>query len=98
MTLERALAVLRENREALNARHVLRAAVFGSVARGDQRPDSDVDVLVELDPDATITIYDYVGIKHALQEMLGAPADVVNRETLHWCIRDDVEGEAVHAF
>lgn len=98
MTLDAALAMLREHRELLNAQHVLRAAVFGSVARGEQGPDSDVDVLVDIDPNARITIFDYVGVKHSIADILGVKTDVVNRRNLHWCIRDRVEAEAVYAF
>jgi Nucleotidyltransferase domain len=42
---------------------VRRAAVFGSVARGNNGADSDIDILVEIDPDAHLTVYDYAGLK-----------------------------------
>ena len=50
MTRNEALATLRHRESDLRARGVRRAAVFGSVARGDNRPDSDLDIMVEIDP------------------------------------------------
>jgi uncharacterized protein len=46
------IARLRENEPALRARGVSHAALFGSRARGDNRPDSDIDIMIELDPAA----------------------------------------------
>jgi predicted nucleotidyltransferase len=51
VTLEKAIAILRANQEMLRERGVVHAAIFGSVARGDARPDSDVDIMVDIDPD-----------------------------------------------
>jgi predicted nucleotidyltransferase len=47
----------------LRARGIRRAAVFGSIARGDGHPDSDIDILVEFEPGAEGTIYEYVRLK-----------------------------------
>jgi predicted nucleotidyltransferase len=52
MTREEALSMLRRVESDLLARGVAHVALFGSLARGDNRPDSDVDVLVEFDPGA----------------------------------------------
>ncbi len=48
---------------ALRARGVAHAAVFGSRARGDHRPDSDTDIMIHLDPDAPIGVWDYVSLR-----------------------------------
>ena len=47
------IAILRENEAPLRQRGVRHAALFGSCARGEQRPDSDVDIMIEVDPAAT---------------------------------------------
>ncbi len=52
MTREQILAKIRENESAIRAEGVLRLAIYGSRARGDERPDCDLDVLIDVDPKA----------------------------------------------
>ena len=63
MNAQDALATLRHYESALRARGVTHAAVFGSVARGENRPDSDIDIMIDIDPEAHITLFDYVGLQ-----------------------------------
>ena len=72
-------AILRKHRQAIlttaaryGARHV---RVFGSAARGELHADSDVDLLVELEPGRTLL--DHVGLWQDLEELLGRPVDVL---------------------
>jgi predicted nucleotidyltransferase len=58
MDSQEIIARLRKNESALRDRGVRHAALFGSSARGDQRPDSDVDIMIEVDPAARIGIYE----------------------------------------
>ena len=67
--------------------------VFGSVARGEARPDSDVDLLVEVGPNRTAFFPG--GLVADLEELLGTKVQVVTPEGLHWYIRDRVMEEAV---
>lgn len=69
-----ALETLRRSESALRSRGVRRAALFGSVARGENRPDSDIDIMVEIDPEAHITIFDYVDIKDYIAGLFDGPA------------------------
>ncbi len=64
---------------------------FGSVARGDNRLDSDVDVLVEFEKGRTL--FDLIGLRLDLQDLLGAPVDIVTPNSLRY-IRDRVLAEA----
>ncbi len=67
--------------------------VFGSVARGEARLDSDVDFLVELEPQRTLL--DQIALMQSLEELLGRKVDVTEPATLHELIRDKVLREAV---
>src|SRR5260370_30842074 len=83
MDCSEALETLRRSEPDLRARGVRRAAVFGSVARGDGHPDSDIDILVEIDPDAHLTVFDYPGLKDYIGSPLAGPVAVVNRDRLN---------------
>jgi predicted nucleotidyltransferase len=67
--------------------------VFGSVVRGDNRPDSDVDFLVEMEPGRTLL--DLSGLVLDLQTLLGTPVDVVTENGLRSRVKDRVLAEAV---
>jgi uncharacterized protein len=92
------IARLRENEPELRARGVTHAALFGSRARGDAGPDSDTDIMIEIDPEARIGVWDYVGIKDFIAGLIDGPVDVVKRKTLKPCVRDSVISDAVYAF
>jgi len=67
--------------------------VFGSAARGEFRPDSDVDILIDLERGRSLL--DIVALKQDLEDMLSLRVDVVTEAALSPYIRDDVIKEAV---
>ena len=67
--------------------------VFGSVVRGEDTPDSDVDFLVNMEPERSL--FDQGGLLADLEHLLGRRVDVVEPEGLHWYIRDQVLKEAI---
>ena len=72
--------------------------MFGSVARGETRVNSDIDVLVDLDPDNPMGIFEYASLKLYVGELFGGTGDVVNRKTLKPLLREAILAEAVNAF
>ena len=98
MNKQEILDRLRENERALRERGVMHAALFGSRARSDDRPDSDIDILVEIAPQANIDLFQYVGIKHYLEDLFGARVDIANRDYLRPQVRPRAEREAIYAF
>jgi uncharacterized protein len=97
-TLEDVLRTLRTHESELRQLGVSHAAVFGSVARGDARADSDIDVLVELDEHRSMGIFEYARLKLAINKLLDGAGDVVNRRTLKPLLRDSILRDAIHAF
>lgn len=74
------------------------AALFGSRARGDDRSDSDTDIMIEIDPAARVTLFDYVGLKEYIASLFEGPVDVVNREGLKPYVRPAATAGAIYAF
>jgi predicted nucleotidyltransferase len=98
MNSSEALATLRRSEPDLRARGVRRAAGFGSVARGDSRPDSDIDIMIEIDPEAHLTVFDYAGLKDYIASLFDSPVDVVNRDGLKPYVRPAATADAIYAF
>jgi predicted nucleotidyltransferase len=97
-TLEEVLATLRAHESELRRMGVSHVAVFGSVARGEARAESDIDVLVELDEDRPMGIFEYARVKLYINEILNGAGDVVNRRTLKPLLRESILSDVVHAF
>lgn len=97
-TLQVVLAALRRHESELRGLGVVEAAVFGSVARGEDSPESDVDILIRLDPAARMGLIGYAGIARRLEEIVGRGVDMADRATLKELVRPAAEAEAVLAF
>jgi predicted nucleotidyltransferase len=98
MTPEQVLAALREHESELRAAGVVRLSLFGSTARGDRRPDSDIDLLAAFDETRRISLLDVAGIELRLSGLLGQPVDLVEEGTLKPRVQRSVEAEALRAF
>src|SRR5271163_1995228 len=86
-------------REAdLRAHGVLHAALFGSAARDEQRPDSDLDILVDLDPAIVATMFDYAGLKDYVASLFQGSVDVIDRDALKPRVRPRATADAIYAF
>lgn len=83
----RAILEIAAKRKAHNVR------VFGSVARGEDHADSDVDLLVDLE--RGVGLVGLAGLTRELTELLGVPVDVIPADTLKARIRDEAVGEAI---
>jgi predicted nucleotidyltransferase len=94
MDKDQTLALLAQHKPVLAERFgVRRLALFGSVARGTARDDSDVDVLVAFDgpPDAD----QYFGVQFYIEDLLGRPVDLVTETALRDRLRPYVERDAI---
>ncbi|MGA3098455.1 MAG: nucleotidyltransferase family protein [Bryobacteraceae bacterium] len=92
------LRTLRTHEDELKRLGASHAAVFGSVARGEARVGSDIDVLVDLDPERAMGVFQYARLKLYINGILDGAGDVVNRKTLKPLLRDHILNDAVEAF
>ena len=97
-TLDEALSRLRARRAELEREGVRHVAIFGSFARGDDRPDSDIDILVRLDPNLDIGLSALMELQRTLETMVGRPVDMVDSAALKARFRREIEDERVDAF
>lgn len=95
MNLEQALRILREHEPDLRRKGVKTLSIFGSVARGEAREDSDIDLLVEFD--RRVGLLAFLDLKLYLERVLGGPVDLVTPSGLKSWMRETVLGEAVRA-
>jgi predicted nucleotidyltransferase len=92
------IGTLRAHQAELRRRGVRHAALFGSVARGEGKPTSDVDILIELDPRAPVGLFEYVGIAQYLADLIPVRVDIANRSSLKPFVRPSVERDALYTF
>jgi predicted nucleotidyltransferase len=67
-------------------------------ARGDNRPDSDIDIIIEIDPDAHVGVWGYVGLKQYISQLFDGRVDVVDREALKPYIAPAATTDSIYAF
>jgi len=96
--LDSVLETLRAHETDLRRLGVAHATVFGSLARGEARADSDIDVLVDLDEDRPMGIFEYARLKLYIGDLFDARSDVVNRRTVKPLLEANILHDAVHAF
>jgi uncharacterized protein len=82
MTREKIIAAIKEHSGAIKAEGVSTLAIFGSRARGDNRPDSDLDVLIEVEPDASFSILNLIGVEHIIQDATGLQTQATMRRSM----------------
>jgi predicted nucleotidyltransferase len=98
VTIQDAIEILTRHKEALRARGVIHAALFGSLARGESTTESDLDVLIELDPNLKLDVFAYAGIQRFVAELFHGPVDVVDKDALKPDVRPSATADAIYAF
>jgi len=93
------IATLRASEQDLRARGVRHAALFGSVARDTAGPQSDIDIMIDIDRATVRDVYTYVGLAQHIAGLFPADkVDVINQNALKPGIRKPAESDAVYAF
>jgi predicted nucleotidyltransferase len=96
--LGKTIAILRQHAPELSKRGVEHLYVFGSLVRGEAGPDSDIDLAIDVAPDADFSLLDLVHVQQEAQDLLGWPTDLVERKMLKRFVRPHVEREATQVF
>jgi uncharacterized protein len=98
MTREEALRNLRDHEPELRQAGVRALYLFGSTARNQAGPESDVDVACDLDEKRGLSLLDFIDVKLRLSDLLGTEVDLVDREALRPRVRARVEADLVRVF
>ena len=97
MNRQQALQTLSENRSQLKRFSVKDLYLFGSVARDEAIDGSDVDILVEFQPNAKIELFQFARPQRSLSELLECKVDLATPDELHNVLNEDILNEAIHA-
>ncbi len=97
MKRDEAIARLKETEAAIRALGATSLYLYGSTARDEAQPDSDVDVFIEYVP-GRFTILDLVGVQQELSERLGVEVDIATRDGLHRRLKKRIEQSAIRIF
>ena len=98
MTRAETIVRLNDNAAAIKARGATALYLFGSVARVEGRPDSDLDIFIDYDLRGKFSLVDLAGIKNFLEDELAIKVDVTTRDSLHPRLRDNIERSAIRVF
>ncbi len=96
MKRDEVLAILAAHRKQLQKLGVKSLNLFGSVARNEARPDSDVDLLVEFN--RAVGLFEFIELRLYLEDILGCSVDLGTQNALREHLREPVLKDVIHAF
>jgi uncharacterized protein len=98
MTRDDIIAAIRKNADAIKAEGVTKLAIFGSRVRGDNRPDSDIDVLIEIEPDMSFSLLNLIDVQHIIEDATGLQAQATMRRSLPPRFAQRIADDIVEVF
>jgi predicted nucleotidyltransferase len=98
MSRDAIIAKLRETAPALRAEGVTKLAIFGSRARGDAKEDSDLDVLIDVDPEAKFSLLNLSGVGLIVEDVTGLKTQVAMRRSLEPRIAERIADDVIEVF
>jgi predicted nucleotidyltransferase len=96
--LDEVIALLKQHESFFREKGVVHLAVFGSVARGDATPDSDIDLVIDYDPDSAFSLLTLAGVANEAEAWLGRKVDLLTRPGLKPRVAVRVERDQRHVF
>ena len=98
MDREALIKSIQKLRPALEAEGVMHVAIFGSRARGDFRLESDIDMLLEIDPERKFSLLDLIGIEHLVSDSTGLSANAILKRGLDSKFSKSISSDVVNVF
>ena len=98
MNREQVITRLRAHERELKEAGIVHLSVFGSLARDDAQPDSDVDLLAAFDDGRRLSLLDVIHLENRIADLLGGQVDLLVEGTLKPHVKENVDREAVRAF
>ena len=98
MDRRKALESLKEHSDAVRGMGATGLYLFGSVARDEPTPDSDLDIFIDHETGSHFSLLDLVAIKQFLEDKLDVEVDVTTRDSLHPMLKADIEQSAIRVF
>jgi predicted nucleotidyltransferase len=98
MTRDEIVTTIRKNAEAIKAEGVTKLAIFGSRVRGDNRPDSDIDILVEVAPDVSFSLLNLIGVQHIIGDATGLQAQATMRRSIPPRVAERIADDIFEVF
>ncbi len=98
MARDEIIAALRREAPLFRQEGVRSVALFGSQARGDARPDSDVDLLVDYEPTARVSLVDFARLQRVLSERIGGKVQLTKTPVKRPSLRAAIEADAIRVL
>jgi predicted nucleotidyltransferase len=98
MSRDEVLAKLRQHAPELQAEGILHLALFGSTARNEAGPDSDVDLMAEYDPALRLSLLDICKLQCKIEDLLSSKVELATRNRMRPIIKESAEQDAIDAF
>lgn len=98
LSREELIRTLLQLEPALRRKGISGLAIFGSRARGDHRPDSDLDVLISIKGGTKFSLLDLVGVSHVISDRIGIPANMFMRRSLDPAMAATIRSDLIEVF
>ena len=98
MDRDQVIAILRSHESELRAAGVEHLALFGSVVRGEETQESDVDLAADFSSPKLLNLFQFAGVQSILSDVLGTQVDLSERQFLKPAIRDNFERERILVY
>jgi predicted nucleotidyltransferase len=98
MSRDEVLSKLRQHAPELQAEGILHLALFGSTARDEAGPESDVDLMAVYDPNRKFGLFELGRIHYTIEDLLGTKVDLADRLRMRPIIKESAEEDAIDAF